>query len=447
MFIDLVKIEVKSGNGGNGAIAWRREKYVPRGGPAGGDGGRGGNVILQADQNMSTLLEFKYKSIFEAEHGEHGKSKNCHGRSGKDLIIKVPAGTLVRDTNTNDIVADLCYHGQKVLIAAGGNGGRGNSNFATSTRQAPQFCEPGEPGVNRILELELKLLADIGIIGLPNAGKSTLISVISAAKPKIANYPFTTLVPNLGVVKTPEGDGLVFADIPGLIEGSSDGSGLGHQFLRHVERTRMLIHMVDALEPDPIQNYQIIRKELKKYSKYLDSLEEIIAINKIDSTDSETIEIIEDSLQEENKPIFKISAATTDGINELINYVFERIKHIPKEIQTFEIIEDPAAYYNDDSYFEIIEKKGAYIVKGGKISRLIGVTDLTSSEAIYRLQKILKSMGVFQALKDAGVEDGDLVMIDSFEFEYIDEDLDALEYETLEEELVEELDEFEEINN
>lgn len=422
MFIDLVKIHIQSGFGGNGAVAWRRERYIPMGGPAGGNGGKGGDIILQADQSLSTLLEFKYKSIYGAENGENGKSKNCHGRNGKDLIIKVPVGTLVKDATTSVIIADLIEPGQQVIVASGGRGGRGNSQFTTSTRQAPQFCEPGEPGIERELELELKLIADVGIIGLPNVGKSTFISVVSAAKPKIADYPFTTLVPNLGVVKTPDGDGIVLADIPGLIEGASDGAGLGHKFLRHVERTRMLLHLIDILEPDPVNNFSLINKELEKYSEHLASLEQIIVINKIDASDTDTVEEVKKNLTSENRAIFAISAATTQGIKELLNYVFERLKSIPKQTYTFETEEDLAAFDHDDSLFNVYKHKKAFIVEGGKVKRLVNVTDLRNSEAVFRLQNILKAMGVFEALKNAGAQDGDLIVIDKYEFEYWNED-------------------------
>jgi len=263
MFIDKVKINITSGAGGNGMVAWRREKYVDKGGPAGGDGGKGGAVFLMADSNLSTLLDFKYQTKFIAEEGEKGGIKNLHGKNGKDIYIKVPCGTIIKDSKSGKIIGDLTYSGQTLLLASGGRGGRGNARFATPVRRAPQFCEPGEPGINRELELELKLIADVGLLGMPNAGKSTLISVISAAKPKIADYPFTTLVPNLGIIKKPDGDGLVIADIPGLIEGASQGIGLGFEFLRHVERTRLLVHLLDMTEEDPINNYKIINKELE----------------------------------------------------------------------------------------------------------------------------------------------------------------------------------------
>lgn len=421
MFIDLVKINVKSGNGGDGAIAWRREKFVEKGGPAGGDGGHGGDIVLKATNDLSTLLEFKYKSSFEAENGQKGQSKKCHGKKGKDLVILVPTGTIVRDCQTGKVIADLQEDEQTAMVASGGKGGKGNANFATSTRQTPQFCEPGEAGIERELELELKLLADVGIIGLPNAGKSTFISVVSAAKPKIADYPFTTLIPNLGVVKTPEGAGIVFADIPGLIEGACKGVGLGHQFLRHVERTRLLIHMIDALEIDPIKNYKSINEELSCYSDYLASIEQVVAINKIDSIDEEVLEYLKTQLSEYTDKVFAISAVTTQGCQELVNYVCERLQEIPKVTQLYDIVEDEAATDHDDSDFAVCQEGDIFYIEGGKISRLIRVANLEDSQALFRLQNILKGMGVFEALKTAGAEDGNTVIIDQFAFEYYED--------------------------
>ena len=301
-FIDKSKIRVVSGRGGNGMVAWRREKYVDKGGPAGGDGGRGGDVYLVADENMSTLMDFKHKSVFKAEAGENGGIKNMHGRCAKDLFIKVPVGTVVKDIKTGNIIADLTSHEQKVLVAKGGRGGRGNARFATAQKRAPQFCEPGEPPIERELFLELKLIADVGLLGMPNAGKSTLISRISSAKPKIADYPFTTLIPNLGVVRKRSGDGYVVADIPGLIEGASEGVGLGHDFLRHVERCRFLVHLIDSTEDNPFENYKKINLELEKHSEHLANLYQIIALNKIDAIDeSEKAELLEQFKKEKYK--------------------------------------------------------------------------------------------------------------------------------------------------
>ena len=309
-FLDKAKIRVVSGHGGNGMVAWRREKYVDKGGPAGGDGGRGGDIYFVADENMSTLLDFKIKSVYKAQSGENGGIKNMHGACAKDLYIKVPLGTVVRDTKTGNIIADFTENEQKILIAKGGRGGRGNARFATAQKRAPQFCEPGEPGIERTLELELKLIADVGLLGMPNAGKSTFISKVSSAKPKIADYPFTTLVPHLGVVKNADGGSYVIADIPGLIEGASDGVGLGHEFLRHVERCRFLIHIVDITAENPLNNYNIINNELKKHSERLADLYQILVLNKIDALSKEEIDIYIEEFKKYSPEIFAISEVT-----------------------------------------------------------------------------------------------------------------------------------------
>lgn len=430
MFIDKAKINITSGSGGNGIVAWRREKYVDKGGPAGGDGGKGGNVILIADSSLSTLLDFKYESKFKAESGEQGRSKNQHGKNGADIYIKVPCGTVVKDLKSGKIIGDLTYNGQKLLVASGGRGGRGNARFATSTRRAPQFCEPGEHGINRELELELKLIADVGLLGMPNAGKSTLISAISAAKPKIADYPFTTLVPNLGIIKKPDGDGLVIADIPGLIEGASQGIGLGFEFLRHVERTRLLVHLLDMLEEDPVNNYRIINKELEKYGGRLNDIQQIIALNKIDAADAEKVAEIKRYFDDEGREVFVISAATGEGTQALVYHLIQKIDEIPPPEFNIEVEEDLIAYDHDDSEYKIDAYDHFYVVKGGRVERLVAVTELRNTEAIFRLQNILKAMGVFKALEDSGIQDGDGIRIGEFEFEYYsDEVKEVKEYE------------------
>ena len=327
-FLDKTKIRIVSGKGGNGMVAWRREKYVDKGGPAGGDGGKGGDVYLIADENMSTLMDFKYKSVFKAECGENGGIKNCHGHWAKDLYIKVPVGTVVRDVKTGNAIADLVEHEQKVLVAKGGRGGRGNARFATAQKRAPQFCEPGEPSIERELILELKLIADVGLLGMPNAGKSTFISRISSAKPKIADYPFTTLIPNLGVVHKPSGDGFVVADIPGLIEGASDGVGLGHDFLRHVERCRFLVHIVDSTAENPIENYEKINTELKKHSEKLANLYQIVALNKIDSIDDDRKQELYNEFKTKANDVFLISAVTGENVEQLKYFMGEKVDEI-----------------------------------------------------------------------------------------------------------------------
>ncbi len=332
-FIDKAKIFVQGGRGGNGCVAFRREKFVPKGGPAGGDGGKGGDVILEADRNVHTLLDFKYKRQYKAERGRHGEGSKKTGRSGKDLIIKVPVGTVVKDAETGEILGDLTEHGQRLVVAKGGRGGRGNAAFATPTRQAPDFAEPGEPGEERWIELELKLLADVGLVGFPNAGKSTLLSRITAAKPEIADYPFTTLRPILGVAKV--GDySFVVADIPGLIEGAHAGKGLGHEFLRHVERTKLLLHLIDLtdLTRTPEEAFEKINQELKLYSEKLTQKPQIVVGTKIDAlTDRSKIEKLKEYFNKKGYPFFAISAVTGEGLNELMYFVAQKLKELEKE--------------------------------------------------------------------------------------------------------------------
>ena len=416
-FIDKTKIRVVSGRGGNGMVAWRREKYVDKGGPAGGDGGRGGDVYLIADENMSTLMDFKHKSVFKAEAGENGGIKNMHGACAKVLYIKVPVGTVVKDMKTGNVIADLTYHEQKVLVAKGGRGGRGNARFATAQKRAPQFCEPGEPSIERELWLELKLIADVGLLGMPNAGKSTLISRISSAKPKIADYPFTTLIPNLGVVRKHSGDGYVVADIPGLIEGASEGVGLGFDFLRHVERCRFLVHLIDSTEENPFENYKKINFELEKHSQNLANRYQIIALNKIDAiSDEKKMELLK-QFKEVSSDVFEISAVTGENVDRLLDFMGQKVDEIPKPETEITVEEDLGAYYNDDSSFEIFKvAKDTFIIEGGKIERIAGVTDERNSEQVIRFQNIMKGMGVFDALSQKGIKDGDTIIIGHLEF-------------------------------
>lgn len=419
MFLDKARIKILSGKGGNGMVAWRREKYVDKGGPAGGDGGKGGDVYLVATTDISTLLDFQHQSIFKAENGENGRGKSQHGHCGKDISIRVPLGTIVKDVSTGKIIADLTEDGQIVLVAKGGRGGRGNARFATSQKRAPQFCEPGESGIERTLDLELKLIADVGLLGMPNAGKSTLISVISSAKPKIADYPFTTLVPNLGVVKKHDGDSYVVADIPGLIEGASEGTGLGHEFLRHVERCRFLLHIVDLSLENPMENYKKINEELAKHDTRLSEVYQILVLNKIDAISEEDKEKYLDEFKTVSKDIFLISAATKQGLNELLNFMATKVDEIPKPEIEVEVEEDDAAFDNDDSAFSIYKvDKNSFVIEGGKLFRLANVTDARNAEQIYRFQNILKAMGVFEALVQAGAKDGDNVKIGHIEFDY-----------------------------
>ena len=422
-FLDKAKIRIISGHGGNGMVAWRREKYVDKGGPAGGDGGRGGDIYFVADENMSTLLDFKIKSVYKADRGENGGIKGMHGACAKDLYIRVPLGTMVRDTKTGKIIADFTENEQTILVAKGGRGGRGNARFATAQRKAPQFCEPGEPGIERVLELELKLIADIGLLGMPNAGKSTFISAVSSAKPKIADYPFTTLVPNLGVVKKSDGGSYVIADIPGLIEGASEGVGLGHEFLRHVERCRFLVHIVDLTAENPVENYKIINNELKKHSEHLGNLYQITVLNKIDSVLPEDIEKYKKEFAKISKDVFTISAVTRQGVDELLYFIEKKVDEIPKPVFEVQVEEDEGAFDNDDSSFEVNKiAKDAFVITGGKINRLASVTDSRNTEQVIRLQNILKGMGVFEELKKYGLKNGDVVIFGHLELAYYDDE-------------------------
>ena len=400
-FIDKTKIKLVSGRGGNGMVAWRREKYVDKPGPAGGDGGNGGDIYLVADRGLATLLDFKYRSVFKAESGQNGGIKGMHGRCAKHLYIKVPLGTIVRDDATGKVIADLTEEGQTVLIAKGGRGGRGNARFASAQKRAPQFCEPGEPAIERLVDLELKLIADVGLLGMPNAGKSTFISVISSAKPKIADYPFTTLVPNLGVVKKPNGDGYVVADIPGLIEGASEGVGLGHEFLRHVERCRFLVHIVDLTSENPVDTYKKINAELEKHSEALARRYQIVVLNKTDAVEKEVLDEVLAQFKTilPNEKIFTMSAVTKENVDEVLQYISQKVDEIERPIVEVIVEDDDGAYNNDDSAFEIFKlDKNTFVVEGGKISRLASVTDARNPEQIIRLQGILTSMGVFDEL-------------------------------------------------
>lgn len=422
-FIDKAKIRVVSGSGGNGVTAWRREKYVDKGGPAGGDGGNGGDVYFIATSDMSTLLDFTHKSVYKAQNGENGKAKNCHGKNGADLYIKVPTGVVVKDLKTSKLIADLDKDAKTVLIAKGGRGGRGNARFATAQKRAPEFCEPGEPSIERELELELKLIADVGLVGMPNAGKSSLISAISAARPKIADYPFTTLVPNLGVVKKPDGDGFVVADIPGLIEGASEGQGLGHEFLRHVQRCKLLLHIVDISNENYLDNYIKINSELEKFDIELSKRKQILVLNKIDIVEGSESQIKQeflnriDGLNEEE--IFMISAATTSGLAELTSFIALKLDEIEDVKIKLDIEEDLDSFNNDDSDFEITKlNKNTYSITGGKLKRLASVTDVRNTQQIRRFTNILDSMGIWQKLKEMGVNNRDTVIVAGIELTY-----------------------------
>lgn len=423
-FIDKARIKISSGKGGNGVVAWRREKFVDKGGPAGGDGGNGGSVYLIADEGLSTLLDFTYRSVFKANNGENGFKKSMHGKSAKDLYLKVPVGTIVKDLKTGNVIADLTHHEQKVLVAKGGRGGRGNTHFCTPQNRAPQYCEPGEPGIERDLQLELKLLADVGLLGMPNAGKSTFISRVSAAKPKIADYPFTTIIPNLGVVRKSTGDGYVIADIPGLIEGASEGVGLGHDFLRHVERCRFLLHIVDGTEENPINNFNIINKELEKYSEKLAKLHQIVAINKIDSIEPEKLEDLKKQFKGLGIEAFCISAVTGENLDKLKHELEKDVNSIEKPTVDVIVEEDLEATNNDDGWWEVHKlNKNTYLVDGGRILRISQVTDPRSTEQVIRFQNIMISMGIMAELKHLGVQNGDTIIVGKLELEYWDDEV------------------------
>ena len=422
MVIDYVKIKITSGNGGNGAKSFRREKYVAAGGPDGGDGGKGGDVYLKVSDNTSTLLNFRYTKIFKAEDGKNGDTARRSGKSGEDLYINVPIGTIVKDIDRDKIIADMSEKDQVVLIAKGGRGGRGNQHFATSTRQVPNFAEMGEDGITKNIELELKMIADVGLIGYPNVGKSTLISVVSSAKPKIANYHFTTLEPTLGVVKTNSNDTFVMADIPGIIEGASEGVGLGHKFLKHVERTRMLLHVIDVTGSegrDPVEDYKNINSELEKYSEVLSSKKQIVVANKIDSLDSnDNMDKLEQFCKKNKLVLFKISAVTKDGINELINYIAQELKNIPRE----EIVQVDLDYelYDELSKDDFnVEKVGdTFILTGNLIERLMKKVNIFDSESRGYMQIILSRLGIMSRLKEMGLKSGDTIDIIGYQMEY-----------------------------
>ena len=424
MFTDYVKIVVKSGNGGDGAVSFRREKYVAAGGPDGGDGGKGGDVYFTVDPDSNTLVDFRYKKKFKAEDGKNGEGGHRYGRGGDDLYIKVPLGTLIKDAETGKILADLCKPGQTELIFPGGRGGKGNSHFATSTRQAPHFSQGGEKGIEREIILELKLLADVGLIGFPNVGKSTFLSTVTSATPKIADYHFTTLEPSLGVVKSEYGNSFVIADIPGIIEGASQGTGLGLQFLRHIERTRLLLHVIDVSGIEgrnPVDDFNVINNELKSYSEKLSSRTQIIVASKADLIQDETLynELVK-LANDKNMKIFKISAVTGEGVKELLDYVSNILKTLPKE-ELIDIEEVKKVYtLEEKEEFNITKEDGVFIVNGPGIERIMRRVNLDDNESMHYFHKCLDKLGVNQALKEAGVQEGDTVRLIDWELEWYD---------------------------
>ena len=420
MFVDTAKIRIKAGNGGNGAVSFHREKYVNAGGPDGGDGGKGGNIVFVGDTNISSLIDFKYKKRYIAEDGKPGAAKRCSGKSAPDLVIRVPVGTLIREAETGRILADISDK-EPHVVARGGKGGWGNTHFATPTRQIPKFAKPGYPGEEMDVTLELKLLADVGLVGFPNVGKSTLISVVSAAKPEIANYPFTTLTPVLGVVRVEEGSSFVMADIPGLIEGAAEGVGLGHDFLRHVERCRLILHVVDisAMEDrDPIDDYKKINAELEKFNPELAKRPQIVALNKADAAIEEMIDEFNAFAKEQGFETYLISAATDEGVKELMNAVEAELAKLPPVIR-YEAEAPVREEITSKQDFDIRVEDGVYIVEAPWLAHALGFVDLDDYESLQYFQRVLRLSGIIDKLEEMGINEGDTVSILDIEFDYM----------------------------
>lgn len=424
MFVDQAKIYIKAGDGGDGAVSFHREKYVAAGGPDGGDGGKGGDIVFVVDDNISNLIDFRYKRKYVAEKGQNGGGKNCSGRNAPDLVVKVPRGTVVREIKSGRILADLSTD-EPAVIAHGGKGGRGNAHFATSTRQIPKFAKPGFRGDEYEVMLELKLIADVGLVGFPNVGKSTLISVVSAAKPKIANYHFTTLTPVLGVVKIEEGKSFVMADIPGLIEGASEGVGLGHEFLRHVERCRLIVHVIDVSGSegrDPIEDFKAINHELENFSMELAEAPQIVAANKSDMATPEQVERLRNYVEDQGLLIYEISAATTKGTKELMYGVWERLSVLPPVKQfeaqplTQEELDDKLISKKD---FRVTVEDGVYFVEADWLLDILRTANMDDYSSLQYFQNVLRTSGIIDKLEEMGIEEGDTVSIFDFEFEYL----------------------------
>ncbi|MCM3742151.1 GTPase ObgE [Oceanobacillus luteolus] len=426
MFVDQVSVYVKAGDGGNGLVAFRREKYVPMGGPAGGDGGNGSDIIFEVDEGLNTLMDFRYKRHFKGKRGENGMSKSMHGKNSEPLILKVPPGTVVIDEDTEEVIADLTEHQQQAVIVKGGRGGRGNIRFATPRNPAPEIAENGEPGEERNIRIELKVIADVGLVGFPSVGKSTLLSVVSAAKPKIADYHFTTLAPNLGVVDTGDDRSFVMADLPGLIEGASEGVGLGHQFLRHIERTRLIVHVIDmaAIDGrDPYEDYMTINEELKTYNERLVTLPQIIVANKMEMPEAqENLPHFKDKLGEDID-VFEISAITRQGLKELIFAIADKLDSIPRIKPNIEEKEETVVYRHhkkEDDFRITRNPDGSFVLHGEKLEKLFKMTDFTREESQQRFARQLRGMGVDEALRKRGAKDGDTIHLLDLEFEFIE---------------------------
>lgn len=431
MFVDKAKIYVKGGDGGDGLVAFRREKYVPNGGPAGGDGGKGGHVIFRVDEGLRTLMDFRYQRHFKAPKGEKGRNKSQHGANAEHMVVRIPPGTMIMDDDSGEMLADMTRHGQEVIVARGGRGGRGNMRFATPANPAPELAENGEDGQERYITLELKVMADVGLVGFPSVGKSTLLSVVSAATPKIGAYHFTTITPNLGVVEAGDGRSFVMADLPGLIEGASEGVGLGHEFLRHIERTRIIIHVVDMAGSegrDPYDDWLKINEELRQYNANLESRPQIVAANKMDMP--EAAEHLEEFRRQvaEVRPdleILPISSLTRQGIQELLYRAAELLDQIPDEPDVEEVAElqERKVYKletEEDNSFRIVRENDIFVVESVKIERMMKRMQLTSHEAILKLARTLRHMGVDDELRKRGAKDGTIVRINDFEFEFVE---------------------------
>ncbi|MCR5546400.1 MAG: GTPase ObgE [Lachnospiraceae bacterium] len=425
MFADRAKIIIKSGKGGNGHVSFRREKYVPAGGPDGGDGGKGGDVIFEVDKGINNLSDYRHKHKFAAQPGEEGGKRNCHGKNGADLILKVPEGTVVKEAKSGKVIADMSGDNQRQIVLVGGRGGNGNQHYATSTMQAPKYAQPGGECIELEVLLELKVLADVGLVGFPNAGKSTLLSRLSNAKPEIASYPFTTLHPILGVVDVGEGRGFVMADIPGLIEGASEGVGLGHQFLRHIERTKVLVHMVDGASidgRDPVEDVIAIQKELANYSEVLIHKPQIIAVNKLDAVPHQKDEIIsklKEKFESDEVEVMPISAVTGEGINELVHKISDKLSNFDDKPIVYEQEYDPQEHLFENESFTVEKAEdGLYLVEGPKIEKMLGYTNMESEKGFLFFQRFMKEQGILKELEKLGIEDGDTVRLYTLEFEY-----------------------------
>ena len=428
MFADRAKIFIRSGKGGDGHVSFRRELFVPNGGTDGGDGGKGGDIIFEVDEGLNTLNDYRHKAKYCAQPGEEGGKKRCHGKNGTDLILKVPEGTLIKDAESGKVIADMSGDNKRQIVLKGGRGGKGNMNYATATMQVPKYAQPGQSAKELWVQLELKVIADVGLVGFPNVGKSTFLSRVTNARPKIANYHFTTLNPNLGVVDLDGGKGFVIADIPGLIEGASEGVGLGHEFLRHIERTKVIIHVVDAASTegrDPVDDIYKINEELKAYNPRMATLPQVIAANKTDviySEDEDPVERIRAEFEPQGMKVFSISAVSGKGLKELLYYVRELLDALPKEAVVFEQEYDPNEYNPNDNLPYTVEKseeeENTYVVEGPKIERMLGYTNLDSEKGFQFFQNFLKTTGILDELEAAGIQDGDTVRMYGLKFDY-----------------------------